>query len=363
MVARTVGGGALAALAARLTPRDRWLLRMLHEHSVLTTTHLHRLGWARPLRQVQGRVRVLREHEVLDGFRPLRPYGQGSHPLHLILGPVGAQVLAAEAGVTVAEVGYRGRARALAVAHRLTLAHDIGVTDLVCDLAATPGLELVRWWSARRCSRYFGHHARPDAYLTLTARPHSARTDHPGGDLPRPTRAGDAGTEGLGVGGWWEMFLEYDTGSENLTQLCAKVAGYHTLAEYTGIVTPVGVWFTRAGRESSARRALADALRAQPMPVRVPILTGATSPARGVVAPGAGGRVWLSLQPGTVERVDLATLATPRPHAPPAGPAAAEPGAEFAGVGSDPAGPFPPPHPGPPRGAPVQAGADHGGGP
>ena len=29
-----------AALAARLTARDRWLLRMLHEHRVLTTTQI-----------------------------------------------------------------------------------------------------------------------------------------------------------------------------------------------------------------------------------------------------------------------------------------------------------------------------------
>ena len=32
--------GLLAALAARLTARDRWLLRMLHEHRVLTTTQI-----------------------------------------------------------------------------------------------------------------------------------------------------------------------------------------------------------------------------------------------------------------------------------------------------------------------------------
>ena len=32
--------GLLAALAARLTIRDRWLLRMLHEHRVLTTTQI-----------------------------------------------------------------------------------------------------------------------------------------------------------------------------------------------------------------------------------------------------------------------------------------------------------------------------------
>lgn len=69
----TARDSALATLAGRLTARDRWLLRMLYEHTVLTTTHLHRLGWAATLRQVQGRARALRTYEVLDGFRPLRP--------------------------------------------------------------------------------------------------------------------------------------------------------------------------------------------------------------------------------------------------------------------------------------------------
>lgn len=334
------GGASLGVLAGRLTARDRWLLRMLHEHSVLTTTQLHRLDWASTARQVQSRARTLRGYEVLDGFRPLRPYGHGSHPVHLVLGPAGAHVLAAEVGVTVTDLGYRGRTRALTIAHRLSLGHDVGVTDLVCDLATTPGVEVVRWWSARRCARYFGHHTRPDAYLTLTTH----------------TRAG-AGGAGAGGGGWWEMFLEYDTGSENLSQLTAKVAGYHALAEHTGVVTPVGVWFTRPGREPSARRALTDALRALPSPGRVPILTGApTSPPSSGGAPagartGAGGRTWLPLHPGQVERVDLATLATPRPHPPPApaGPGNTPDAGSGADWGSDPGGPLPAPSPYPPR--------------
>lgn len=347
MTAR-LGSVGLGTLAGRLTARDRWLLRMLHEHSVLTTTQLHHLGWAGTLRQVQGRARALRGYEVLDGFRPLRPYGHGSHPVHLILGPIGAHVLAAETGLTVTDLGYRGRARALTIAHRLSLGHDIGVINLVCDLAVTPGVEVVRWWSARRCGRYFGHYTRPDAYLMLTT-----RTD------PTPTagRAGGPGV-GAGAGGWWEMFLEYDTGSENLTQLTAKVAGYHALAEHTGVVTPVGVWFTRPGREPSARRALTDALRALPTPGRVPILTGAPTspPGQRATSPGArtgaGGRTWLPLHPGQVERVDLATLATPPPHAPPAPTGPGDTPDAGSSADSESGGPLPAPSPYPPRSHP-----------
>lgn len=365
---RRGGGDAFAVMTGRLTARDRWLLRMLHEHTVMTTAQLHRLGWAPGLRQLQGRVRVLRGHGVLDGFTPLRPYGQGSHPLHLVLGPVGAQILAAEAGTTVARIGYRGRVRTLGVAHRLTLAHDIGVTDLVAglvpDLAAHPGAELARWWSARRCARYFGHHTRPDAYLAITTVLDRART-------------GSAGGGGSVAVGWWEMFLEFDTGTENLSQLAGKVAGYHALAEDTGVVTPVGVWFTRAAREPAARRALADAQQALPVPGRVPILTGTPNPTSAPVPTGhlaraarpvpgagpgrdadfppgpdldwfggAGARVWLTLHPGAVERVDLVTFARSYPRTP---PLPADPGTEAAGSGIggawDAAMPFPAPSP------------------
>lgn len=335
----TARDSALATLAGRLTARDRWLLRMLYEHTVLTTTHLHRLGWAATLRQVQGRARALRTYEVLDGFRPLRPYGHGSHPGHLVLGPIGAQVLAAETGMTVADLGYRGRTRALTVAHRLSLGHDVGVTDLVCDLATTPTVTLVRWWSARRCGRYFGHHgARPDAYLTLTTYPR-------------------AGARAGGAAGWWEMFVEYDTGSENLHQLTSKVAGYHALAEDTGVVTPVGVWFTRPGREPSARRALAEAVQALPTPGRVPILTAAPQPfdsARlgeptGTARMTAGERVWLPLRPGMVERVDLATIAISRPRSPVGLGADPGTGPGLTADADDRGGVLPAPHPAPPR--------------
>src|SRR5262245_60338446 len=219
-------------LAGRLTARDRWLLRMLHEHTVLTTTHLHRLGWDTSLRMVQARAATLHRLHVLDRFRPLLPYGHGTAPLHLVLGPLGAQVLAAETGRTVTELGYR--ARALAVAHRLTLTHDIGAADLVCSLAAATGLDLVGWWSARRCGRYFGHLTRPDAYLALTT------------PATHSNNNGGAGSRGGGEG-WWEMFLEYDTGTENLSRLAEKITGYHALAEHTGLVTPVGFWITRSG--------------------------------------------------------------------------------------------------------------------
>ena len=261
---------------------------MLHEHTVLTTDHLARLGFS-SLRTAQQRLQLLHRLGVLDRFQPYRP--SGSAPLHHLLGPVGARILAAEEGLDVAALGYR-RQRILAVAHRLSLGHDIGVATSIIDLATHPDLRLNRWWSAARCARLYGHHTRPDAYLTLT-------TEAPTGSPP-VTSAGSAG--------WWEMFYEYDTGTEDLTTLAAKLAGYHRLAAATGIPTPVGFWITRPRREPHARQALAGAHQALPHPQLLIVLTGTPQPDLHALEPAdrlatvridetAAGAVWLPLHP------------------------------------------------------------------
>jgi hypothetical protein len=272
---------------------------MLHEHTVLTTDHLARLGFS-SLRTAQQRLQLLHRLGVLDRFQPYRP--TGSTPLHHLLGPVGARILAAEEGLDIAALGYR-RQRILAVAHRLSLSHDIGVATSIVDLATHPHLHLTRWWSAARCARLYGHHTRPDAYLTLTA--HTPPGSLPG--LPR------------GSVGWWEMFYEYDTGTENLTTLAAKLAGYHRLAAATGIPTPVGFWITRPRREPHARHALAGAHHALPHPPLLTVLTGTPQPdlhaleladrrepAR--IDQTTAGAVWLPLHPHPHPRVGRWTL-------------------------------------------------------
>ena len=100
----------LAALAARLTGRDRWLLRMLHEHRVLTTTQIAQLAFG-TTRAATARLLTLYQHQAVDRFRPLAP--AGSAPWHFVLGPAGAHVLTAEDAITTAQLGYR-RDRALA---------------------------------------------------------------------------------------------------------------------------------------------------------------------------------------------------------------------------------------------------------
>src|SRR6266700_1128158 len=154
----------LAALAARLTTRDRWLLRMLHEHQVLTTTQITQLAFG-TTRAATARLLTLYTHQAIDRFRPLAV--TGSAPWHFALGPAGAQVLAAEDAITTAQLGYR-RDRAMAIALSPRLAHTTGTSGLFTALAAharaTPGAGLVCWWGERRCAALWGDLARPDGY-------------------------------------------------------------------------------------------------------------------------------------------------------------------------------------------------------
>src|SRR5450755_160232 len=250
--------GLLAALAARLTARDRWLLRMLHEHRVLTTTHITWLAFGTP-RAATARLLALYQLRAIDRFRPLP--ASGSAPLHFVLDEAGAYLLAAEDGITPGQLGYR-RDRALAIALSVQLAHATGTNSVFCALAAQ-GREagdaaLTCWWSERRCAALWGDLARPDGY----------------GQWTEHAPAGPAVTD---------FFLEYDTGSENLHRVTAKLTGYRDLAARTGITTP--------RREASLRALLASTAGRGPGPRTagaIPGVSVATTTPQAAAAGGAG---------------------------------------------------------------------------
>ena len=191
---RLARGPELAAsLAARLTARDRWLLRMLHEHRVLTTIQITQLAFG-TTRAASARLTTLYRHRAIDRFRPLAP--AGSAPLHWVLDEAGAAVLAAEDGITAAELGYR-RDRALAIALSAELAHITGANGFFTALAAAARASgghaaLDCWWSERRCAGVWGDLARPDGY--------GRWTQHSPGNAPAST----------------DFFLEYDNGTERV---------------------------------------------------------------------------------------------------------------------------------------------------
>jgi Replication-relaxation len=163
-------------------------------------------------------------------------------------------VLAAEQATTPTQLGYR-RDRTLAIAHSQRLGHQVGVNGCFTALAACarrhPDAALLAWWSERACAKRWGHVVRPDGY----------------GHWRDPT-------------GEVDFFLEYDTGTEPLERLLAKVDAYTELATVTDIDTPVLLWLPGPGREAAFHQAL-----------RRPAITVATA-----AAPLAGhpaGRVWL----------------------------------------------------------------------
>jgi len=343
-----------AYLAAHLTPRDRWLARVLAEHRVLTAAQIAQLAFA-STRTANRRLLSLYRWRILDRFQPYLT--TGSAPMHYVLDTAGAAALAAEDGIDTStkDLGYR-HDRAIQIAHSLRLAHTVGVNGFFTDLVAIarhsatttdhPGSDLggvaggsravTAWWSEARCARLFGEHVRPDAY-------------------GRWSETSDGGTSEV------EFFLEYDTGTEALSRVAAKLAGYQRLATATGIPTPVLFWLPTPAREANARTALAAILRGLDRPDLVPVATTTAGPDRDQYPAGGTGSDspaearWLPLTPttapggpNTATRVRLAQLARVWPHtAPPAlpGPSDTAP-AHRPGTGLAPPASMPPATPG-----------------
>ncbi|MGW4526902.1 replication-relaxation family protein [Amycolatopsis sp. NPDC004378] len=251
-----------AALAARLTRRDKWLLALLYEHRVLTSAQIQEAAFPSG-RSTRQRLRELYLWRAVSRFQPFRQLG--SAPMHYVLGPAGAVVLAAEHGLEVKELGYR-HDRAMAIAHNQRLAHTVGVSGLFTSLIAHSrrsrgGDGITAWWSETRCARHFGDLVIPDAYARW-------------GEL--------------------EFFLEYDTGSESLTKLSRKLLAYARLADSTGIATPVLFWLPTSRREANARSALARVHADLDQRADVPVATAAADLAASSLGNPAG-EIWLPL--------------------------------------------------------------------
>ncbi|MFI9509052.1 replication-relaxation family protein [Nocardia sp. NPDC052566] len=282
-------GRAHARLALCLTERDRWILRMCHEHRVLTTPQLTALTFGSPSR-ARRRLAALYDYGVLERFRPLCAIGTA--PTHWVLAQAGAAVLAAQAGIELRELGFRPD-RALAVAHSLHLAHTVGLNDWFTTLATTApasaNAALLAWWSENRCRALWGDLVIPDGY---------GRYTHAGSTL--------------------DFFLEFDLATMALPTVAGKLHGYAELARTSGIVTPVLVWLPVGSREAAARKALHDTWIRLGDPEAVPVATAAadllsTHPAASPAAP-----VWLGLDSADGSRVALHTLAAQWPRVTPA---------------------------------------------
>lgn len=171
------------------------------------------------LTSTQHRLVTLWRLGVLERFRPLRPTGSASW--RYTLGPVGAALVAAERGAEAPRPSVlRDRVVALAAHQRTT--HTLGVNGFFCALHKAarerPDAAVVAWWSERRCAAEWGDLVRPDAY-------------------------GIFKEDGQRV----EFFFEHDTGSEPLSRVAGKLAGYRDLAEADGTSRPVLFWLAQEG--------------------------------------------------------------------------------------------------------------------
>lgn len=250
----------LAALAGRLTDRDRRLCQLLWEHRVLTTGQLTQLDFP-SADAAEHRLVILHRLGLVDRFRP--HHHLGSAPFHYVLGPLGAAVLAAQADQDPATLGYR-RDRTLALAHSQRLQHLVGVNGFFCALAQHarhhPDAELERWWSEHRCIQHWGGLVRPDGYGRW-------RQQH--------RRV--------------EFFLEYDRGTQAPQRLAGKLTGYLELAAATDIATPLLVWLPTPARETTIRHALAG--------TNLPVATATPTPDHSPAGP-----LWLPLHGSGLRR-------------------------------------------------------------
>lgn len=262
-----------------LTDRDLSILDTLAEHKVLTTGQLADLAFPN-LDTAQHRLALLHRRGVLARFRSCqRP---GSQPWRYSLGLVGAALVAAQRGTPPPRPATHAE-RIARLARHPALPHLLGTNGFFCTLAktarTTPDAALERWWSERRATQACGGLAHPDG--------HGIWTEH-------GTRCA--------------FFLEYDTGTEALDRLPAKLSGYRDAAAAGGPAYPVLFWLPSSHRETHLRQAF----EATPPPVPVATAAADLADARGLTPADA---VWLPADPLTVghQRVRLADLTRATP--------------------------------------------------
>ena len=178
-------------------------------------------------------------------LRPRLPVGAA--PLHYVLGPAGAAVLAAHHGLPLPRCGYR-RDDALAIAHHHTLAHTVAVNDLFAHLvhhtlqpAPSPGS--VGWTAGGPRPAAVASSTTSGPTPTPASPPHPHRHSAP---TPAPT-------------GWCSSGSSSSTSPPaTLDTLAAKLDRYARLAAATR-PRPLLIWLPTPAREAHARTRLTHA--------------------------------------------------------------------------------------------------------
>lgn len=212
-----------------LQHRDDWVVRMIAEHQMLSTTQLVALGFAADPAAALRRLTLLVRRGWLNRFGPGMTAHWSSDDVLWCLGPYGAYYTAAEdARITPAGV-YDTTQRLIA---NPRLSHLRATNQFFVDLATHArthcGTDLRTWWSPTTCRR-------------IAASPR------------HETWRGEYLHHGRRYGFW----LEPDDGVIQPANLAAHIHRYHRLAARTTIATVL--WqATDRSREDELRRRLAD---------------------------------------------------------------------------------------------------------
>ena len=275
----------MLAASSHLTDRDRDLVRLVAVHRVLATDQLAALGFGN-ITTARHRLSVLVRLGMLRRFRPHPP--TGSAPWHYVLGPVGAAMLGVEDRDEHRWAPQVRTDRQLSQERSPLLGHMTGRNWFFVALdrhARQHGGELREWLNEAETAAGYEH-----APLRNDDR---AR-------LPRPDGAGTWAEDSREV----SFLLEYDTGTEHLGVLAAKLDGYQVLAAglaWHEQACPVLLFcFGSPRREQAARRALAATREADDLR----IATTAVDPR--ITSPA--GPVWLPLLGHTAGQVRLIDL-------------------------------------------------------
>lgn len=283
-------GEPAGALWSRLTERDRRIVQLVADHRVLTTDQLTVLAFGSRTR-AQHRLQELYELDMLWRFRFPRAAG-GSYPWHYALGYTGARLIAARKAVRPPRPAEHAQHLERLV-ESPKLRHQLGVNDFFVGLAAYArrvgwpdanvfdGNGLDSWRSEADITDHHDRLVRPDGFGCWSER----------GRLTR-------------------FYLEYDTGSETLDRVAAKLDDYDAAARRAGrpLTGPVLFTVATAHREAGLRAALARSL------VRVADSVTVATTARDYGHPdGPAGPVWAPLgrEPDAVRQMRLPDL----PHA------------------------------------------------
>ena len=229
-------------MVQQLQPRDHVIAALLVEHRTLTTGQLAAVLFD-SASTARARLYRLRRLGWVDRFTPVRT-GQ-PRQTHWVPGLLAARYHAVQ-HASPAPTPRTWRDRVEATAASTHLRHTTGANQVFIDLLAHtrthPQARLARWWGPARTAAALGQRVHPDG--------HGVWADHHHDNDHRGHESG----QGRQVGFW----LEYDTGTEPLHRLVAKLAPYARLRRAGGPDYPVLFHLPTPTREANLHDRLAS---------------------------------------------------------------------------------------------------------